>query len=61
MYLFGIVGVLIITDIVLLIPPTAVPSARLRREQEEFEGNKVSVFLYFMHIMVNVCPVYSIA
>ena len=60
MYLFGIVGVLIITDIVLLIPPTAVPSARLRREQEEFEGNKVSV-LFILHIMLTVCSIYSIA
>ena len=43
-YLFGIVGVLIITDIILLLPPTVTPNARLRREQEEFEGSNVSGF-----------------
>ena len=43
--MFGIVGTLIIADIILLIPPTAVSSARFRREQEEFEGNKVSILL----------------
>ncbi|XP_065899591.1 gamma-aminobutyric acid type B receptor subunit 2-like [Dysidea avara] len=37
-YLFAIVGVLILVDIVILIPPTAVSSAILRREQEEVEG-----------------------
>ena len=41
-YLFGIVGVLILVDIVLLIPPTSISSAILRREQKEFEGMKVS-------------------
>ena len=41
--MFGIVGILIIADIILLIPPTSVSSARFRREQEEFEGSKVSV------------------
>ena len=42
-YLFGIVGILVLTDIVFLIPPTAVSSARLRREQKEIEGDNVSV------------------
>ena len=42
-YLFGIVGALIIADIAVLLPPTLVSSARLSREQKEFEGNKVSV------------------
>ncbi|XP_065899532.1 gamma-aminobutyric acid type B receptor subunit 2-like [Dysidea avara] len=37
-YLFAIVGVLVLIDIVILIPPTAVSSAILRREQEEVEG-----------------------
>ena len=41
-YLFGIVGVLILVDIVLLIPPTSISSAILRRKQKEFEGMKVS-------------------
>ncbi|XP_065899536.1 gamma-aminobutyric acid type B receptor subunit 2-like [Dysidea avara] len=38
-YLFAIVGVLVLVDIVILIPPTAVSSAILRREQEEVEGD----------------------
>jgi len=42
--LFGIVGVLIITDIIFLIPPTVISSARLRREQEEFEETDVRAF-----------------
>ncbi|XP_065899589.1 gamma-aminobutyric acid type B receptor subunit 2-like isoform X3 [Dysidea avara] len=37
-YLFAIVGVLVLIDIVILIPPTAVSSAILRREQQEVEG-----------------------
>ncbi|XP_065899518.1 gamma-aminobutyric acid type B receptor subunit 2-like isoform X2 [Dysidea avara] len=37
-YLLTIVGVLVLVDIVILIPPTAVSSAILRREQEEVEG-----------------------
>ncbi|XP_065899524.1 gamma-aminobutyric acid type B receptor subunit 2-like [Dysidea avara] len=37
-YLFAIVGALVLIDIVILIPPTAVSSAILRREQEEIEG-----------------------
>ena len=41
--MFAIVGVFIIADIILLIPPTVVSNARLRREEEEFEGNHVSV------------------
>ena len=40
-YLFAIVGVLVLVDIVILIPPTAVSSAILRREQEEVEGDNV--------------------
>ncbi|XP_065899539.1 gamma-aminobutyric acid type B receptor subunit 2-like isoform X2 [Dysidea avara] len=38
-YLFAIVGVLVLVDIVILIPPTAVSNAILRREQEEVEGD----------------------
>ena len=41
-YLFAIVGVLVLIDIVILIPPTAVSSAILRREQQEVEGEDVS-------------------
>jgi len=44
-YLFGIVGVLILIDIIILTPPTAVSSAILRREQEEIEGEEVSEVL----------------
>ena len=48
--LFGIVGTLVMADIIFLIPPTAISSARLRREDEEFEGNNVSVYNYFSYI-----------
>ena len=43
-YLFGIVGILVLADIIFLIPPTAVSSARLGREYREIEGDEVSVF-----------------
>ena len=43
--MFGIVGVLVIADIALLLPPTLVSSARLRRGQKEYEGNKVSALI----------------
>ena len=42
---FGIVGVLVLIDIIILTPPTAVSSAILRREQEEIEGEEVSEVL----------------
>ena len=35
---------LVAMDIVFLIPVTAVPGARLRREYEEIEGENVSTF-----------------
>ena len=35
---------LVTMDIVFLIPVTAVPGARLRRQYEEIEGKKVSTF-----------------
>ena len=38
-YLFMIVGTLVLVDIVFLIPTTAVSSSRLRREYEEIEGD----------------------
>ena len=41
-YLFGIVGILVLVDVIFLIPTTAVSSARLRREEKEVEGKKVS-------------------
>jgi len=41
-YLFTIVGVLVLADIIILIPPTVVSSAILRREHEEVEGENVS-------------------
>jgi len=40
--LFGIVGALVLIDIIVLIPPTAVSSTILRREKEEIEGEEVS-------------------
>ena len=40
-YLFVIVGTLVVTDIVFLIPTTIV--SRLKREQIEIEGNNVSI------------------
>ena len=39
--MFLIVGVLVLADIANLIPPTAVSGAKLRREQEEIEGDNV--------------------
>jgi len=39
--LFAIVGALVLVDIFILVPPTVVPSAILRREQEEVEGENV--------------------
>ena len=43
-YLFGLVGILVLTDIVFLIPPTVISSARLRRDLKEVEGDDVSNF-----------------
>ena len=42
-YLFGIIGILVLIDIAFLIPPTAISSARLRRDSKEIEGDNVSV------------------
>ena len=42
-YLFGIAGILVLADIIFMIPPTAVSSARLRRDYKEIEGDEVSV------------------
>ena len=41
--MFGIVGTLVVADIIFLIPTTVVSSARLRREQQETEGDNVSI------------------
>ena len=41
-YLFGIVAVLLLLDIVFMIPTTVVSSAVLRREEKELEGENVS-------------------
>ena len=49
MYLFMIVGTLVLVDIVFLIPTTAVSSYRLRREYEEIEGdvsNQLCIAMY---------------
>jgi len=43
--LFAIIGVLVLVDFVILIPPTAVPNAILRWEQEELEGEEVCKFI----------------
>ena len=59
-YLFGIVGILALTDIVFLIPPT---SARLRRDLKEVEGDDVSsiyssysyVYMHFISIFIYAC------
>ena len=42
-YLFVIVTVLVLADIIFMIPTTAVSSARLKREYKEIEG-EVSIF-----------------
>ena len=47
--MFAIVGILVLVDVVILIPPTAVSSAILRREQEELEGEEVGKF-YFLYL-----------
>ena len=44
--MFVTVGVLVLIDIVILIPPTAVSGAKLRREQEEIEGDNVCFKLF---------------
>jgi len=41
-YLFGIVGVLLILDIVFMLPPTIISSSILRRKEKELEGENVS-------------------
>ena len=42
-YLFVIVTVLVLADIIFMIPTTAVSSARLKREYKEIEGEEVSI------------------
>jgi len=51
--LFAIVGIFVLVDILILVPPTAVSRAILRREQEEIEGEGVghgilNVIYYFI-------------
>ena len=41
-YLFGIVGMLVLVDIIFSIPTTVVSSARLKRDYKETEGDDVS-------------------
>ena len=41
-YLFGIVAILVLFDVVFMVPPTIVSKAILRREETELEGEKVS-------------------
>ena len=54
MYLFGIVGILVVMDIVFLIPVTVVLSSRLRTEYEEIEGDEVSTLIVILPTMINV-------
>ena len=42
-YLFGIVAVLLILDIIFLLPPTIISNAILRRHEKELEGKNVSI------------------
>ena len=58
MYLFGIVGILVVVDIVFLIPVTVVLSSRLRREYEEIEGDEVSTLIVILPTMINVIVIY---
>ena len=53
MYLFGFVGMLVLFDIIFMIPTTAVSSARLRRDQNEIEGNNVSIYIYIYIRTIN--------
>ena len=41
-YLFGIVGALLVCDIVFMLPPTIISNSTLRREERELEGSNVS-------------------
>ena len=41
-YIFGIVAVLLVWDIVFMLPPTIISSSILRREERELEGKNVS-------------------
>jgi len=54
-YLFTIVGVLVLVDIAILVPPTAVSSAVLRREQEEVEGDEVGNFMLLFKLTLLFC------
>jgi len=45
--LFATVGILVLVDIIILVPPTVLSSAILRREQEEVEGENVTMFVVF--------------
>ena len=41
-YLFGIVAVLVVFDIIFMLPPTIISNSTLRREERELEGSNVS-------------------
>ena len=56
-YLFGIVAVAVLIDIIFMIVTTAVPSARLGREYREIEGDEVSEFN--LHMSFN-CVIFHI-
>lgn len=55
MYLFGIVGTLVLADIIFLIPPSVISKSTLRREYEEIEGNDVSVIVVDCIIDQSMC------
>ena len=52
-YLFGVVAVLLVCDIVFMLPPTIISSSILRREERELEGRKVSG--HHVHALKNCC------
>ena len=54
-YLFGIVGILVLADIIFLIPPTVVSSARLRREEKEIEGDEVGIYQLWLYHFIYMC------
>ena len=52
-YLFGIVAVLLVLDVIFMLPTTIVSSAILRREQREVSGDNVSnKMIHYMTVLV---------
>ena len=44
--MFGIVGILIVVDIIFLMLTTVVSNSKLRKEYEEIEANNVSTYIF---------------